>query len=623
MPTCCNEFLNAKDRRHIQADYERDFKKYELLPAAQSHGRRRDDQHLPRAPLVRRHRPLHAAEQDRRSRSSQIHITDQHAVRVDTSTSTGRSISSAAHHGISIPSTRSTSRSQPGEVADHDLLASATHRAASATATSRAQFAYNGTFFDAAISRRSATMRTSNSTIRAAGAKSIFGRSRKWRRAATRCTRASICSRRTPDWITYPHHRQHFRRSDRHRARLSAARVDAERPPLLRIQHGRHAHLWTSSPTSPAAMPREGGLQRPERARESRGLLRPGAHVRHRRHARELARRARLLSGELQPVSVHAISHHGISALPHLRAVLSEHRAVLRRHRLHRADAEADRRRSHVLRHGARARPPVVGPPAHRRRRAGLEHDVRDARAVLRVHGDAAESTARTTCTGCCRHYLDRYLRGRAGETRHEPPLALVQRETYVWYEKGGQIMYTLADYIGEDKVNLALHNFLMQYRYANAHNQVDAADSTRGAQSMDGRYPDTRMLVDALRAQTPPELQYLIDDGFNRIVLYDNKALSATSQEAAERQIRGDARRAGAQGAGRRQRRRDADAARRLHRHRRLQGQEGRGEAALHETGKAHAGAPDASRSSSTSSRLAPASTPTTSSSTASPTTT
>jgi ABC-2 type transport system permease protein len=127
------------------------------------------------------------------------------------------------------------------------------------------------------------------------------------------------------------------------------------------------------------------------------------------------------------------------------------------------------------------------------------------------------------------KHYLDRYLRGRSGETRHEPPLALVQREAYVWYEKGGQIMYTLADYIGEDKVNLALHNFLMQYRYANAHNQVDAADSARGAKSLDGAYPDTRMLVDALRAQTPPEYQYLIDDGFDRIVLYDNKALSAT----------------------------------------------------------------------------------------------
>ena len=130
------------------------------------------------------------------------------------------------------------------------------------------------------------------------------------------------------------------------------------------------------------------------------------------------------------------------------------------------------------------------------------------------------------------RHELDQYLRGRAGETRHEPPLALVQREPYVWYQKGGQILYTLADYIGEDKLNLGLHNFLMQYRYANATNQVDAQDNARDAAAADKTYPDTRMLVEAIRAQTPPELQYLVDDGFNRIILYDNKAVSATSQK-------------------------------------------------------------------------------------------
>ncbi|MFI5230023.1 MAG: M1 family aminopeptidase, partial [Gemmatimonadales bacterium] len=129
------------------------------------------------------------------------------------------------------------------------------------------------------------------------------------------------------------------------------------------------------------------------------------------------------------------------------------------------------------------------------------------------------------------RHFLDTYLRGRAGEVRHEPPLSRVQREPYVWYDKGGQIMYTLADYIGEDKVNLALHNFLMAYRYANAENQVDAVDSARGAQSADRPYPDTRLLISALRSQTPPEFQYLIDDGFDRVVLYDNKAVSATSR--------------------------------------------------------------------------------------------
>lgn len=137
------------------------------------------------------------------------------------------------------------------------------------------------------------------------------------------------------------------------------------------------------------------------------------------------------------------------------------------------------------------------------------------------------------------RYELDTYLRGRGGETRHEPPLALVQQESYVWYQKGGQILYTLADYIGEDKLDLALHNFLMQYRYANANNQLDAQenDPPLGAapRYMDAPYPDTRMLVDAIRAQTPPELQYLVEDGFNRIVLYDNKALSAMSQKTSE----------------------------------------------------------------------------------------
>jgi ABC-2 type transport system permease protein len=121
------------------------------------------------------------------------------------------------------------------------------------------------------------------------------------------------------------------------------------------------------------------------------------------------------------------------------------------------------------------------------------------------------------------KHELDTYLRGRAGEIRRERPVVLVQNEPYVWYQKGGQVMYTLADYIGEDKVNLALHNFLMQYRYANAND----------AQS--GPYPDTRQFIEAIRAQTPAELQYYIGDAFENIVLYDNKAVSATVTPAAD----------------------------------------------------------------------------------------
>jgi hypothetical protein len=74
-----------------------------------------------------------------------------------------------------------------------------------------------------------------------------------------------------------------------------------------------------------------------------------------------------------------------------------------------------------------------------------------------------------------------------------------------------------------------------MEYRYANATNQTDATDAARGAEAVDQPYPDTRQLVEALRAQTPAEYQYLIDDGFNRIVLYDNKALTATARRTPE----------------------------------------------------------------------------------------
>ncbi len=109
------------------------------------------------------------------------------------------------------------------------------------------------------------------------------------------------------------------------------------------------------------------------------------------------------------------------------------------------------------------------------------------------------------------RRELDRYLRGRAGEIRHEPPIVLVQREPYVWYNKGSLVMYALADYIGEDQLNTVLRNFLMANRYAT------------------GPYPDTRGFVAALRAVTPPELQYTITDMFESIVLYDDKAVSAT----------------------------------------------------------------------------------------------
>jgi ABC-2 type transport system permease protein len=119
------------------------------------------------------------------------------------------------------------------------------------------------------------------------------------------------------------------------------------------------------------------------------------------------------------------------------------------------------------------------------------------------------------------RYELDRYLRGRAGETRHEPPLALVQREPYVWYQKGALVLYALSDYIGEDKLNGALRGYLEKNRYAT------------------GPFPDTRGFVEAMRAATPADLQYMVNDMFESIVLYENKAVSAVAASMGDKKYK------------------------------------------------------------------------------------
>jgi aminopeptidase N len=112
------------------------------------------------------------------------------------------------------------------------------------------------------------------------------------------------------------------------------------------------------------------------------------------------------------------------------------------------------------------------------------------------------------------RYDLDRYLLGRAVENRKELPLADNENQDYIHYRKGSLAMYQLQDIIGEDKVNEVLRGLLRQYAYHTA------------------PYPSVTVLVDALRKVTPPGQAYLIDDLFNEIVLYDNRALSATMRK-------------------------------------------------------------------------------------------
>jgi aminopeptidase N len=92
-----------------------------------------------------------------------------------------------------------------------------------------------------------------------------------------------------------------------------------------------------------------------------------------------------------------------------------------------------------------------------------------------------------------------------------------VENQDYIHYRKGSLVMYALADAIGEDNVNRALRAFRDRYAF-------------RGPP-----YPNTTALLAELRKVTPPQLAYLIDDGFESIVLYDNRAVRATAARRGE----------------------------------------------------------------------------------------
>ncbi|PXX47405.1 ABC transporter permease/M1 family aminopeptidase [Undibacterium pigrum] len=107
---------------------------------------------------------------------------------------------------------------------------------------------------------------------------------------------------------------------------------------------------------------------------------------------------------------------------------------------------------------------------------------------------------------------LDRYLQGRSQERKKELPLAQNENQDYIHYAKGSLAMYLLQDQIGEDKVNQALR-------------EVIARHANKGAP-----YPSSKALTQALREVTPVEQQYVIDDLFDSITLYENRAISANA---------------------------------------------------------------------------------------------
>ena len=89
------------------------------------------------------------------------------------------------------------------------------------------------------------------------------------------------------------------------------------------------------------------------------------------------------------------------------------------------------------------------------------------------------------------RFELDQYLRGRGTERNEENPLYKVDpNQGYIHYNKGAMVMYALQDYIGEDKVNEAIRDFLKVYAFKGP------------------PYPTSLDLESYFRKVTPPQYQ-------------------------------------------------------------------------------------------------------------------
>lgn len=115
------------------------------------------------------------------------------------------------------------------------------------------------------------------------------------------------------------------------------------------------------------------------------------------------------------------------------------------------------------------------------------------------------------------RHDLEQYLMGRALEPKKELPLARNESQDYIHHYKGGMAMVLLQDMLGEDTVDGVLRALLLEHAF-------------RGPP-----YPTVSNLVERLRAVTPPDKAYLIDDLFESIVLYENHVDTATARRRSD----------------------------------------------------------------------------------------
>ncbi len=112
-------------------------------------------------------------------------------------------------------------------------------------------------------------------------------------------------------------------------------------------------------------------------------------------------------------------------------------------------------------------------------------------------------------------HYeLDNYLKARGFERYREMPLCQNCEQQYIHYNKGSLVMYALQDYVGEENLNRALARFIKAKGY------------------QEPPYTNSLELLEYIREITPKPMAYLVEDMFEKITTYENRAVSATYKE-------------------------------------------------------------------------------------------
>lgn len=112
------------------------------------------------------------------------------------------------------------------------------------------------------------------------------------------------------------------------------------------------------------------------------------------------------------------------------------------------------------------------------------------------------------------KYELDRYLRARGGELIEELPLARVENQPYIHYQKGSLAMYWLKEVVGEAVVNRALKRLIEQFAFKPA------------------PYPSSSDFLRLLREEAGTAHEGLIADLFERITLIDAKVTAAKSSK-------------------------------------------------------------------------------------------